>query len=111
MAERTKVAYEVSFAPTNAAYARFGRAVVELGCELRDSYTFLAGTVVTLVHMRPDQSESFRTAVKPWDMRYYPPRVFENGTLHAKYASPEDEISCKVTEAARRIIAAVEKGE
>lgn len=98
--------YVLSFVPSSAAYARLGRALVEHGAKLLDSFRVCDRDVEVMVRVHPDEIGAFILAVKPYQWRYESGTVFDNGTLFPLYASPEDETADRKTTAALRVLAA-----
>lgn len=88
-----KVCFEVSFPLSQAAFGRFGRALIEYQAELVNSFSMGAsgGTAFVLVRLAIGQAEAFRAALRPIDWKYKSPTRYDNGTLRPLFASPEDE--------------------
>lgn len=101
-------AYECWIDNTNAAYARLGRALVECRVKLIDSYRLgsrAGDTVMLMVRAEPARVAAFAEVSRVHDLKYRSPTVFDNGTLRAKFASAEDELAGRLTEAAKRVMA------
>ena len=99
------VVYEGWFRASAAAYARFGRALIENKVRLVDSYRLDAGaTPVVLVKGTPENLKKFIHALKGGDFKYKSPTVFDNGTILPIYHSPEDELADKKNEWAAKLL-------
>lgn len=93
-----RATYEISFSPTTAAFARFGRALVECDAQLLCSYSMPGGgSVVASIKVAPEKAPRLSDVVKPIDFRYRSPTVFDNGSLIPIYASAADELEDKWT--------------
>jgi len=89
-----RVRYEVIIHDTKASLLRTFQAILECGARLRDQYKL--DVWVLLIELEPGREEDFRRRVKPFQMRYYSPTWFDNGTLRPLYASPDAEIAERV---------------
>ncbi len=99
--------YECFFTGSKAGYERFGRALIEYGVRLHNTFVLdRRATVAVLVSCKPEVANAFAEALKmrPGEIKYKPPTVFDNGTLVAIYASAEDELADKKTEWAKRAL-------
>ncbi len=91
-----RVAYECTFRNSKAAHARFSLALFKYEAYKLDSLWFKSDyhDLNCLVKIQPSKTADFVKDVKPIYWKYQSPDLFDGrGTLHAVYASPEDEVA------------------